>query len=251
MEPNTIDDAAMFLLHLRLQRDRVTALPHELAPRTIDDAYAVQDAAHRHAGWPIRVLKIGCTSAIAQQAFGINHPIGGRLPTDAVFDDGDEIPAAFLGAPPRLECEIALRIGADGTADAVAPAVEVVDPRFSNTRGLSAESLIADNAGATAVVLGSSLPVGDVDLPAITVTLHCDGRQVASGGASALFDGPLGSLEWALAHERSRGRSVEPGIWVITGTCSGLTAGQQGASYHADFGELGTLGFSLGASTPA
>ena len=66
LERGQLEEAAAFLFHLRVQRQTVAALPHEIAPRTIDDAYAIQDALHAAAGWPIGVLKVGCTSEVAQ-----------------------------------------------------------------------------------------------------------------------------------------------------------------------------------------
>lgn len=245
MEPSDVDDAAMFLLHLRLHRGRVGNLPYELAPKTIDEAYDIQDAVHRFAGWPIGMLKVGCTSLAAQQALGISHPAGGRVPADAVFPSGSIVPRSFLGAAPQLECEIALRVGADGGFDAVAPAIELIDPRFHDIARVSGPNLIADNSAASGVVLGAALPVDSVALDSVTMRLVADGSEIATGSVDALVDGPIGSLEWALAHEAARGRVPVPGTWVITGTCTGLTPAEWGTTYSADFGDLGTVEFTL------
>ena len=133
MQPSDIEDAAMFLLHLRTQRGQVRGLPGELMPKTIAHAYDIQDATHRFAGWPIGVLKVGCTSEVAQQFLGIPHPIGGRIPTEGVFESGSTVPKDFLASEPLLECEIAMRVGTDGSVDAVAPAIELVNARYSDT----------------------------------------------------------------------------------------------------------------------
>ena len=59
MEQSEIEDAAMFLLHLRTQRDQVGGLPGEFTPKSLEDAYDIQDTIHRFAGWPIGMLKVG------------------------------------------------------------------------------------------------------------------------------------------------------------------------------------------------
>lgn len=247
MEASDVEDAAMFLLHLRLHRDRVVGLPHELAPKTLDDAYDIQDATHRFAGWPIGMLKVGCTSVVAQEALAIPHPIGGRLPIDAIFETGATVPRSFLAATPRLECEIAFRIGHAGEIDAIAPAIELVDPRFHDTSRVAGPSLIADNSAACAAVIGPAVPIDTVDVARVEMQLFGDEDGIAAGTAAALVDGPVGSLEWALAHEATRGRHVSPGTWVITGTCTGLTPTEWGTDYCADFGRLGMVEFTLGS----
>ncbi len=249
MEQSDIEDAAMFLLHLRTQRDRVRALPGELTPKTIDEAYEIQDATHRFGGWHLGMLKVGCTSSIAQQVLAIPHPIGGRIPTEGIFESGATVPAAFLGGTPLLECEIALRVGADNKVDAVAPAIELVDARFHDTSLVSGPSIVADNSAGCAAIIGTALDIDAVDLSDVAISLNDGESEIATGTAAALLDGPLGSAEWVLAHEASRGRAVAPGTWIITGTCTGLTPTEWGATYTADFGPLGSVGFTLGANS--
>ncbi len=161
MQPSDIEDAAMFLLHLRTQRGQVRGLPGELMPKTIAHAYDIQDATHRFAGWPIGVLKVGCTSEVAQQFLGIPHPIGGRIPTEGVFESGSTVPKDFLASEPLLECEIAMRVGTDGSVDAVAPAIELVNARYSDTSQVSGIGLIADNSVGCGAVLGAPIAIGD------------------------------------------------------------------------------------------
>lgn len=247
MEQSDIEDAAMFLLHLRTQRTQVSGLPGELSPKSVDDAYAIQDATHRFAGWPIEVLKVGCTSEVAQQVLGIPHPIGGRIPSEAVFANGSTVPRSFLACEPLLECEIALRVNEAGAVDAAAPAIELVNPRFLDTSKVSGPSLIADNSAGCAVVLGEPVPIADAgDLTAVTMSLHDGESEIASGSAAALAQGAEGSVAWTLAHESSRDRPVAAGTWIITGTCSGLTPTAFDRTYTATFSTLGTVGFSLG-----
>jgi len=248
LERGQLEEAAAFLFHLRVQRQTVAALPHEIAPRTIEDAYAIQDALHDTAGWPIGVLKVGCTSEVAQQVLGIPHPIGGRVPADAVFATGTDLPADFFGSAPAIECEFAARVDATGAVTALAPALELVDPRIDLSSRSAGLGLVADNSGACAVVLGEAVDIADVeDLAAVSVELRTAGGEVlANGSASEVIGGPQASVDWTHAHEEVRGRTVDEGTWIITGTCTGLTPSAFGNHYVADYGPLGTVEFRLG-----
>jgi len=246
MEPSDIEDAAMFLLHLRTQRTQVGGLPVELAPKTIEDAYDIQDAHHRFAGWATSTLKVGCTSEMARQFLGIPHPIAGRVPDEGIFASGSAVPRSFFAGAPMLECEIAMRVGADGVVDAVAPAVEFVNPRFGDTSKVSGFSLIADNSAGCGAIIGAPLTVDEAgDLSNLDCRLLQGDDEIAAGNSSALDGGPQASVEWIAAHEIGRGRTLEAGTWIITGTCSGLTPTEFGSTYTADFGTLGLVSFML------
>ena len=251
MDQSNIDEAAQFLLHLRLQRRTVTALPPELAPRSIDDGYAIQDSLHRHAGWPLQVLKVGATSTVAQEMLGVAHPIGGRVPAEGCFESGAVISRSFFAGAPLLECEFALRLDDDGRVDAIAPSFELVDRRLVNPKGVPAQSLIADNSAGAAMVLGEPIMLTDPatldELKAQTVVLRSGDMVLVEGSGAALLGGPQASIDWTLAHEQTRSRTVAGGTWIITGSCTGMFPSEFGSSYHADFGPIGSVSFRLGA----
>jgi len=240
LEQAQIEEAAAFLLHLRVQRQSTSGLPFEIAPKSLDDAYAIQDQLLDAGGWDIGVLKVGCTSEIAQQTLEIPHPIGGRVTADGVFESGQSISASFFAAPPRIECEFALKVNKAGTIATIAPAMELIDSRVGGT-GIA---VVADNSAAAAVVLGEPLAIEDVDLDDVAVELRTHGEVIATGSAAAVLGGPAASVDWVLEHEKSRGRDPQT-IWVITGTCTGLTPTEVGNTYTADFGALGDVSFTL------
>ena len=247
LERQQIEEAAAYLFHLRVQRETSSALPFEIRPKNVDDAYAIQDAIHATAGWQIDVLKVGCTSELAREFLGIPHPIAGRIPSEGVFASGSEIPSTYFANPPAIECEFALQVNADGVPIAVAPALELVDPRVSSSGGFGGMTTIADNSAGCGVVLGAPTPIDEAgDLASHAVELRSgSGDVLANGSAAAVLGGPAASVEWTKEHESSRGRDLAAGAWIITGTCTGLTPTEFGGSYLADFGGLGQVSFSL------
>lgn len=246
MDNSGIQEAALLLLDLRRRRATIEALPDQLTPATNDEAYAIQDAIHQAAGWTIEVLKVGCTSLQAQEALGIPHPIAGRVPAEDRFGSGDTIDRGVFAGAPLIECEFALRLDAAGKVDAVAPALELVDTRYSSGFAPDTRSLLADNSGSAAVVIGAAVAIEEVgDLADYDVSLTIDGGQVATGTGAAVVGGPWQSVQWVIDHERSRGRDVAAGTWIITGTCTGLTPSAFGTKLTGDFGGLGQVSVTL------
>jgi 2-keto-4-pentenoate hydratase len=246
--------AGALLLELRETGRTVPELPDGLRPASLDEAYAIQDELHRQGGWPVGVLKVGCTSELAQKALAIDSPIAGIVPKHRVLSSGTRFAGDQFHHHPLLESEFALRVGTDIAADAdpasivgrdlvdaVAPAIELVGTRFDAPMGGSGFSKIADNSAAAAVVLGSPASSLPDDLAAIGVTLRCGGEVLAQGNGAAVLGDPYRSFAWSLRHELSRGRSVPAGTWVITGTCTGLVPCPPGAAVTAAFDGLGEV----------
>mgnify|MGYP001812154645 CR=1 FL=1 len=257
-----VPHAASLLLEMRNTMRTIPQLPDGLRPGSPDEAYAIQDALVAAGGWDIAALKVGCTSEAAQQALGIHEPIAGRVPRGAVVSSGASVAAStFHHEAPMIECEFALRIGADvgvdddvselaevhDVVDAVAPALELVDNRFVEFFGVSAESIMADNSAVSALVLGEPVSTADVDdLEELSVRLVCEGEELATGVGADVMGDPYRSLRWVLGHERRRGRGVAAGTWVITGTCTGLVPFPVGQRVEAHFAQLGSVAVTVG-----
>jgi len=258
-----VDHAAALLIECRDTGRTIPEMPDGLRPADADEAYAIQDALHQRSGWDIAALKVGATSERAQQALGLSAPIAAGLPQAAIWPSGSVIDAAVFHHPPRLESEFALRLGVDVTpaevdalgddlsavrtlVDAVAPALELVDTRFSDQLAAGGPSLIADNSVAAAIVLGDAVDVDTAgDLVSVAVSL-CQGEtELATGSGAEVFGNPFLSLRWVLGHEASRGRTVPAGTWVITGTCTGLLPYPMGEEVIARFDGMGEVSVTV------
>ena len=125
---------------------------------------------------------------------------------------------------PRAEPEIAFLIGKRieapttvaqvlAATEAVFPAIEVVDSRYSEPFRLP--DSVADNAGAARIVVGARgrPPEALVDLSVLGCVFRCRGAiDTAAGGA--VMGHPAAALVWLAEALAARGECVEPGSIV-------------------------------------
>ena len=206
-------------------------LPAEFAPPTVNHAYAAQEALRdlwvpRYG--PVKGLKIATTTKIMQELMGINHPCGGmiferRIHTAPVhLKLGDFIHL-------MVECELGVRLGktlADkgspytpsevrSAVAEVMPAFELIEDRNAHYKSTNALSFIADNVWNGGIVLGPALTVApDLDLNGIKGRLMVNGTEHGTG----VTDNPMGALAWLANLAVERGRPIEAGMVVITGS---------------------------------
>jgi 2-keto-4-pentenoate hydratase len=253
MTPQAIEEAVGLLLAARGDFRRLERFPAACAPATIDDGYAIQEAFA--AAWGLNIVgyKIGCTSAEARQLLGSPGPIPGRIfapyrlsspatvSASAFHRLGIEAEFAFTLArdlPPRRE-----PFARDEVAAAVAalhPAIEIIDPRWTDWLKVGVASIVADNGANGALVLGP--PTENwrgLDLPRQTATLLFDGAVKARGDGAAVLGNPLDALVWLANDLGRRGFGLKRGDAVTTGTCTGLEFAAAGMAVAVDMGALG------------
>lgn len=251
--------AAEILWQARLAQGRLSALPADCKPATLDDGYAVQDAMAVLAGAPIFGWKIAATSAAGQKHIGVTEPLAGRLFADFLLRDGATLPAAPLQMR-VIEAEFAFRMGRDLGPRAAAfemdevcaaiadlhLAIEIPDARFEPFDKIGPAQIAADDAFAAWFVLGPKVDGWEkVDLPSQPVRVWKNGKVAAEGaGANALGD-PRLALTW-LANERSkRGGGLKAGEIITTGTCITPLEIAPGDAIVADFTGLGRVSVTL------
>jgi len=250
-----IEDAAQFLASLRRLRMRGDALPVASRPETYDQALDVQDRIVELACAPVIGWKIGCTSRAAQDYLGIPHPFPGRVFGDTTFDSPAALPADMF-TQRGIESEFILILkhdlpppGEPYTGDdvasavaAVAPAIEVIEPRYRDWLRVGLASAIADNGGHGALIRGSAKQGWPVEaLDQHPVTLSVDGEQIAEGSGAEVLGHPLEALAWLANQLNARDDMLRAGQLVTTGTCTGYHEVAEGSDVIADFGELGRV----------
>ncbi len=241
MKPDAIKAAASLLADLRLRAKpalkQFDELPTTCRPQSLDEAYAIQDAARallanggagEPCGW-----KIGCTTPVMQAYLNIPHPCAGTLYSRSVTSRETTLAARSffqLG----LECELAVRLGetvpAHGRAHdrySIAPyvqsimtSVEVVDHRFRDLAVVSAPSLVADDFFSSGCVIGAEVPLTSAADPALLAGgFRIDGEPAAQTGSGAEILGhPLAALAWLAEHLLARGAQLKRGEIVTLGS---------------------------------
>jgi 2-keto-4-pentenoate hydratase len=222
--------AAQFIADAHRTRAPYSNLPADIAPSTVAEAYAAQEAL-REIWTPIhgRVagLKIATTTKVMQQLMGIDHPCGGVIYERRVHTSPATIKRTdFVNVV--VECELAVRMAkpmpkraaaytredARAAIGAVMPAFELIEDRNAVYKECKALSLIADNAWNGGIVLGAPVKVNaDHELNGLKGRL-----QTGSGAREGLTDDPMGALAWLANLAADRGRPLEAGMIVITGS---------------------------------
>ena len=220
--------AADFLWAAHQGRKAYRNLPPDLAPRDAGEAYAMQDAFHALAApsrGSVAGMKIATTTKVMQALMGIDHPCGGAIFAKTIHKSPARLACAdFVNL--RIECEIAVRVGADlgagrYTADnvrahvtEVMPAFELIEDRNAVYRETSALSMIADTCWNGGIVIGAPLKFADADLDALRGRLVIGGKAVGEGKA----DRPLEALAWLANLAIERGKPIRKDMVVITGS---------------------------------
>ena len=229
--------AAARLYEAHQRRERFAPLPAGLAPRSAEEAYAIQDAfvALRAAKLGPRAgYKIALSSPEMRRFVGVDTPQAGVILRSQVGRTPAKVRASDY-VRLIVEFEIGVEISEDlPVADApfarerilqavgaVMPAIEIADDRDADYSQLSRHpfELIADNSWNEGAVLGE--PVRDwksLDLGQVLGVAKINGRPVGEGRGRAAMGHPFEAVAWIANHLASLNRGLLRGDMVITGS---------------------------------
>jgi len=188
------------------------------------DAYAVQEGVAAALGWPLDRWKSGGASAQGPFSHSPVNPVAGT---------------ALLG----VEAEVALRVGADGSPEAMCIAIELVASRWAE--GLDAPALLrmADHQSNAGLLLGAWQPYRALDWGRLEWRLALPGQpEIVRRGGHSLAD-PAGVLPAWLKHATRHGNTLPAGTVVTTGAWGGLHPLQGEARGTLSFEDLGEFAF--------
>lgn len=244
--------AADFLWTTR--RERWSPLPRDVAPRNLDEAYAVQvilrerlsDARGRVVGW-----KLALVSPMMQGVFGVDQPAIGAMYDATVYQGPARVRSRdFIHL--NLGCTLAFRMarslsgqtgpyGREVVQRAVsvcAPAIELIEDRGATDYvKVGGMQLVAENCWNAGLILGSPIPGWDrINLSRLRGRLSFQGNWVADGFARDLMGHPLDALTWLANELPRRGSHLKAGDWAVLGPFLPLKAiaGGQEAVFSID-----------------
>jgi len=245
------DDLAERLLRAATDRTATTPFAKDLGI-TVDAAYDVQDAVLAKLGDPIVAAKLGLTSVAKQQQMKVDEPLYGWM-TAPMFlgGEGRGIFERNRFIQPRAEPEIAFFTGADlagpdvtaadvlAATEAVAPAVDVLDSRFTGYE-FSLADVTADNASAGGYVIGDPMPITG-DLAVTGCVFEKNGDVIATAAGAAVMGNPAEAMAWFVRKLYQRGRSLVAGSLVLAGAWTAAAPMEQGDVVRAIFDRYGAV----------
>lgn len=244
--------AAELLLAVRRGAPRLAALPAELAPRTLEEAYAIQTQLLRALG-----SRVGGWKATL---FDARQGICAPLAADALLPS----PASAASNPTAtartgrfgIEPEIAFRLGADlpprqpeqpysaaevyAAVASVHAVIEIVVTRYVDAEAVTQLERVADNFMNEALVIAPACGAWqELALGALPLQVQVDGVTVHSGVGGHPLGDPLRPLVWLANHLAALGRGLRCGEYVTTGSCNGVRYLHAGQIAQAEFSGLG------------
>ncbi len=247
---------------IEAERSRVAVGPvSDLVPGglDLDLAHNVCEAtiAERVAGGErIAGYKVGFTNIAVRDKMGLPDSTYGYLLDSMVMPTGSAFAMDEFVAP-KIETEICFRLrsalsGPDlsvddvlAATDAVCGSFEICDARIRDWK-CPYPDFFADNGFSARIVLsGAWRPLDEVDLLAEPVVLTQDGRQIAEGRGENALGHPAKAVAWLAGKLSARGRSLEPGMLVMTGTLTPILPIERGSAYTGTFRALGQVDASF------
>jgi 2-keto-4-pentenoate hydratase len=247
MQPASPLKTAQWLHAQHVARTRF--LPLEPWPARPDEAYAyaVQDgflAARVPEGAELVAgYKIGLTTPRMQKLCRGDRPISGVMSGRGIRRNGANVKVTdfvHLG----VESELAVRLSRplprgpapvtrDDVADAVlqiAAAFELIEDRHADYSTLDWLWMAADNSWHAGLVLGPAVDPRDVgDLAGV---LEIDGAEVDRGSTRDVLGHPYDAVAWLANHLHARGRRIEAGHWISTGSIATIRFAEAGRRYR-------------------
>jgi len=234
---NRITQAARFLLEEHRARKPFGPIPARCAARTVDEAYAVQEAFHALMSathGPVAGYKIALTTPVMQRMVGFHEPVSGAILAEMIHLSPCTVRSTDYGRL-GVECEIAVRLDADlpvasapysrdqvaAAIGAVMAAFELIDDRNADYAQFAPHILtvIADNAWNGGIVLGP--PATDwrtLDLATAHGTMTINDAVVGEGYGRDVMGHPLDALVWLANGLAQRGKRLARGMVVMTGS---------------------------------
>jgi 2-keto-4-pentenoate hydratase len=213
------------------------ALEDRLHPSDIDEAYLIQREYQKHISeeqGAIAGYKLAMTTKALQEANGVSEPCLGIMLEDNIRHSPSTLEASNF-VQLGLECEVAVRLGADLVAsgapydrgrvseavESLSTAFEVIDIRRTPGMELNVQFItgVAANVYNEGVILGEPVTSWrDLDLQAAYGSMTINGEMVGDGHGSDVMGHPLEPLAWLANKLAEQGLGLTAGMVIITGS---------------------------------
>lgn len=222
---------------------------------SLDDAHRIceRNIERRiQAGERLAGFKIGFTNLAIREKMGLPDSTYGYLMDTALLQNGVKLAMAELIAP-KIECEICFKLKQPlqgkglsteqviAATEGVCASFEICDARIRDWK-CPYNDFFADNGFSARVVLsGKWLPAASFDFLNERVVLTREGKELAQGTGALAMGHPAKAVAWLAGKLADRGRRLEPGQIVMTGTLTPILPIEKGATYVAGFSSMGDV----------
>jgi len=228
--------------------------------KTIEEAYNFQDISEKilkteKIGW-----KIGATSLTAQKYLNTREPVTAPIFKNHCYQSPTTI-TIFTNQNTSVECEFGFKFKKHlppktkkynlneiiSAIDCLIPVIEIIASRFKGGfQNIGPIKLIADMVVHAGLVKGREINKWEnINLTEQNVELYKNGSKIISGYGSDVLGSPLNVLEWSVNHLSERGKSINPGGIISTGTCTGIIPIFPGDNIVANFVGLDTIKLNI------
>ena len=207
------------------------------------EAYRIQEWGIEHRvqrGEKWAGLKMGLTSEAKRRQMNLDSPLYGEL-TDTMMVPSRGVLSIDGLIHPKIEPEVAFLTGSDlkgedvsreqvlAACTGVAPALEVLDSRYSEFQYFSMEDVISDNSSSSHFIIGEWVrDFTSIDLDNLPLIMQIDGQVAKQGNTQAISGDPVQSVIDLCGLLAQRGRSLEAGSIVLAGAATPAVNLQQG-----------------------
>ena len=263
MNKENIQEASKILFEHRLNKTGLSSLKN-LEPKTIDDAYKIQE------NLKLRYLelkdnicigkKIGATSLTAQEVLNMDEPFYGNL-----FSRYSSVNPTKLYAKdffePYAEPEISFRIKEDidiskapysiddieFLLDGLVCSIEINDFRFAKPLAEIGPRNVISTNGASEFWLRNEkiFKINDVNLNDLKVSLLIDEKLMDSGNTKNVLNNPLNAALWLINNLAKKGETLLKGQFISSGSCTKPSKIYSGNNIKAQFEQLGDIEFQF------
>jgi 2-keto-4-pentenoate hydratase len=236
-------------------------------PRSLEEAYRIQDLAIAEDGGRIDGWKVGRIADADLPDYDANRLAGPIFERLVRQYDGRAVPmTVFAGGFGAAEAEFLLRIGSDvppgqlsytmeeaaELVDAVHVGIEIASSPFPGINAHGPAVTVSDFGNNNGLIVGAEVPdwrhSGFERWP---VTLAVDGVEVGRATTETMLDGALGAVRFLLELLGRRGIVLPRGSWVSTGAVTGVHEVEPGHAIVAGFGPDLTVTCTIEAAKTA
>ncbi len=256
IDRDRLRQASELLLEARRTAQPIGSLPGGLRPRTVAEAYFLQDVVISELG-AIAGWKVGTSSPEATPMFA------------PMFDFGIAPSGSLISATMRrmrgVEAEIAYLLGKDLPPRSTAysrdeviaaiasahPAIELLETAFVDPDKVDRLSMIGDLQMHGGFIYGPAFAGWhDLDFATEDVTVSIDGVVRTDHGANGIGTDILSLVEWLANHGQARTGGLKKGQWITTGSWMGKTLADAGSAVHVHFTHFGDVRAEFEARQP-